>query len=125
MSAFDHARANGQTELQGSGIIQAIEPVFEVAISVTHRSFFLGDRIGFHVGLQCFHDLFDRPAFEPSLLGMAPTIRLMRSAALGRRAKIFADVIEVAQEGALSTEDFPTLQPDPIGSVTHGVDVTV
>ena len=61
MSAFNHARANGQAQLQGGGIVQAVEPIVEVAVSVAHRSFFFGDRIGFHVGLQCFHDFFYRP----------------------------------------------------------------
>ena len=125
MSAFDHARANGQAQLQGGGVVQAIEPIFEVAVSVAHGSFFLGDRSGFHVGLQCFHDFFYRAPSQSFLLDVAPTVWLMRSAGLGRRAKIFADVIEVAQEGPLIAEDLPALKPDPIGSVADGMNVTV
>ena len=96
VTAFNHPRANGQSQFQGGGIVQAVEPVFEVAVSVAYGSFFLDEGIRFHVGLQCFQDFFHGTPAQSFLLDMAPTVWLLRSAGLSRRTQIFADVIEVA-----------------------------
>src|SRR5207244_8141136 len=55
----------------------------------------------------------------------APWVGLMDSAGEGRRRKIFADVIKIAQKVSLLAEDFLALQTNPGSPIGQGVDPAV
>src|SRR5271170_1344527 len=125
MSTLDHPRTDGQAQIESARIIQAVQPIAQIAIAIAHRGFFLRRLLGFQMGSQCFHHLLHRSSTQSLLLGPAPAIRLGAPTSHCRCAQIFTDMIKVAEKDALLAEDFPALTPYPIGSVSHRVDLAV
>ena len=125
VTAFDQAGADGQTQAQRAGVIQAVQAVAQVAMGVAHRGFGFQGGLRFQVFRPTGQHLGHRPVFEAFLLGAPPLTWLSSAAGGGGGGQIFTDVKVVAEKSGLRSEDFPALQPNPIRAVTHCVDVTV
>src|ERR1700722_7415921 len=122
VSTLDHPGTNGQTQPESARIIQAVQPIVQIAITMAHRGFFLRLIFRFQIGGQRFHPLLHRSSTQSLLLGPAPAIGLGAPTSRCRCAQIFTDMIKVAEKDSLLAKDFPALTPYPIGSVSHGVD---
>ena len=118
MAACDATRADRQTQRQGQGVVQAVQTMAQVAMSVAHGGFRFRGALGFQMLLQGGPHLGNVAALEPLLRRASPALRLIGTATRRGLSQIFADVKEVAQKVALSAEDLPALQPPPIRSIS-------
>ena len=59
VATLDHAGTDRQAQLERSGIIQAVHPIGQVTMSITHWSFFFRRANGLQMLLQCFQHLLD------------------------------------------------------------------
>ena len=125
MAAFDHAGADGQTQGQRAGVVQAVQVVAQVALGVAHRGFGIQGGLRFQMFRQTGQHLGHRPAFEAFLLGAPPLNWLGRAVGGGGGGQRFADVKVVAEKSGLGAEDFRALQADPIRPIAHRVNLTV
>ena len=56
VAAFDHARADGQTQDQRAWIVQTVQTIAQIAIPAAHRSFRFRCSLGFQMFRQgCDH----------------------------------------------------------------------
>ena len=125
VAAFDHPRADRQTQRQGTGIVQAIEPVAQIAMTLSDRGVFVPGPRRFQMFRQGRDDPRRGPTLEAVLLSVSPLLGLVRPAHGCRRGQIFTDMEEVAQKAGLLAEDFPALQLDPFGPVAHRMNPAV
>ena len=125
MAACNHARADGQSQCQGARIVQTVQSVAPVAVRVAYGCFFFRRGVGFEVFFQTAQHEGHGPALEAFLLGAAPRIGLSRTAGGRGGGQMFADVKVVAPAGGLRGKHFPALQTNPLGPVSHGVDLAV
>ncbi len=125
VAALNHPRSNGQAQFEGARIVQAIQPIVQVAVAIAHRGFLIDCPVGFQVGFQRLEHLLHCAPPQSLLLCPAPGAGLVTPARCRRRAQILADMIKVAQKVSLFPKHFPALAPDPIGAVPHGVDLAL
>src|ERR1700690_3507531 len=125
MSGLNESGSNGQAELEGSWIIQAVGSVGQVAGPIAYGGVFFRCGDGFQMLGQGLNDFSHGSALEPALLGSAPPLWSLRPAAVSRGGQILADMKEIAQEGSLRPENLAGLHPDPFGAVPLGVNLAV
>jgi hypothetical protein len=65
-------------------------------MSISRRSFLVGDRGSLQEGVQCLDNLLHGTPPQSLLLGLPPALRLIGSTTFGSSPEITADVIEVA-----------------------------
>jgi len=125
VAALDQSRSDGEAFLNGARLVQTVHTVAEVSMSVAHGGLFFGGSLGFKMRQEFLDDLLERTAAQSFLLRPAPGIRLGRAARFCGRTEILADMIKVAQEGALLAEDFAALDSDPGGPIALGMNLCV
>ena len=92
VAAFDHARANGQAQGQGSRVVQSIESMAQVAMALAHRRFFVRSGLRFQMFGQGGDNLRHRPTLESPLLGVPPRIGLVGPAHGRGGGQVFTDM---------------------------------
>ena len=125
MSAFNHSRTNWQGQPNGGGVVQAFQAVGQIAMGVAHWGLLFGCALRFQMLGQAVDDPLHRSTLQTLLLDAPPLIRSSWSAARCRSAEILADVVEIAKKRGLLAEDFTALQTNPVGTVSHGVNVAL
>ena len=125
VSALDHARTDGQTQLECPRIVQQLQAIGQVAMSVPHRGFIIRCPDRHQMLRQGFNRLLDRSSSQPLLLGPSPHIGLGGSADWRRGTRILAEMEEIAQKGGLLPKHFPGLQWEPFRPVSNRMDATV
>ena len=70
VAAFDEPAADGQFAGDGSGVVERVAPVAEVAPGGTHGGRFRGHRVGLEMRFQLGEHGLDGSVLEPLLLGV-------------------------------------------------------
>src|SRR5207249_5540890 len=109
LSRLDHSRANRQSKLQGTRIIQAVGAVYQITVPIAHGGVLFRCVGRFQMLSQCLDDFLHRSSLEPILLGSAPPLRSLGLTSGRSRSQILADMKEIAQEASLPPKDFPGL----------------
>src|SRR5688572_29109163 len=92
---------------------------------VAHGCLFLGCAFRLQVLCQRFRYLLDRAALESLLLCLAPPSGFPTLRTLCCRSQILTDMKKIAEECPLFAKHLATLQPDPLGPVSHSVNLAI
>ena len=106
MSAFDLARADGQSFGQGLTIVHLVGAGAEVAMAYSHGRVLVIDFGGLAMSGERSQDGVETPAFKRVLLGLHPGAARGRVGrdGFGGGGQVFANMIEINQIAALVAE---------------------
>jgi hypothetical protein len=124
VGAFDPARSDGQSLVDGAGTVELVQPVVQVAPALTHRRIVVGRIDRLEVALQgAQHGVEPALDLEPALLFVQPVPlgTWLVLDGLGRSREVVAHMVEVHQVAALAAEALLDLLGDPRRAVAQSV----